>query len=315
MAYECVDLDLVEMSECKDNDFKLFITFKKGSTIREAKRELYQHYVGINKQLDVQLLDAQLQNIKKEVKLERFIGECEDQCNSIINVLARLDLDLPDELFRPPMKVTAAKATELYKKLIMAVATKVEDERIKKEKEERNKEKRMEKLGTMKPTDVFDMAVQQSLEKKLKMDPNINYAAKVVGGNKDEWVKDTSNDAGKGKGQMQGKGKGQGKGKEQGKGKGKGQGQWQGKNKGKGKGKGKSNKGWQQQLQQYQQREGWPKNGFGPGKGPNHQPYHQHQGGKGSKKGKSYGKGKKEGGYGNGKKGKGAGKMNRSSWQ
>ena len=117
------------LTEAKEADFKFSITFKKGCTIREAKRELYHNAVALGEQTEVQVKDAQLLSIRIEVKIKKFISECEDQRNSYNSVLASLDIDLPEELFRPPTKATASKATELYKKLIMAVATKLEGER------------------------------------------------------------------------------------------------------------------------------------------------------------------------------------------
>eukprot|EP00919_Chromeraceae_sp_WS-2016_P074209 GHVR01175568.1.p1 GENE.GHVR01175568.1~~GHVR01175568.1.p1 ORF type:complete len:291 (+),score=67.71 GHVR01175568.1:860-1732(+) len=157
-------------------------------SIREAKKKLYQNYVSMNKQLDLQVAKHQLAQFNEKLNLYIFINDCLTAGREVQFHVNALRIDLPPGLFEPTEKITKTEATILFKTLLKKVAEERAAERKKEEQRKKNEAMKTEVLTKMSPTDLFDRAAVQAVKKAIKADGGINYAAAFTGTVKEECV-------------------------------------------------------------------------------------------------------------------------------
>lgn len=160
-----------------NTDLKMELTVPSGTTIHEAKKLLYTTYIMNQKKLDIVLLQKQRAELRECTALRAF----EASCSAIPRYVApwlTLDLDLDAEHVAPLVdeaKILAA-AKVMYYKAVDQVATKKVKAQTASETMARNKEKVVEKMITMKPSELFNKAVEAQVKVAVNKDKQSSKA-------------------------------------------------------------------------------------------------------------------------------------------
>lgn len=181
LNYDSDDLN-TPFKETTGGDYNYIIKFPQNTSIRDAKKKMYEAFTVVNKQLDLQVMLQQTEQAKAGTDFDSFIKECV-QCGSELEVDVQiLGIDFPPGLFASKESITKATATTLYKKLMVSLALeqkKLETEQARKKKVEAGKVKTLTELA---PKDLFERAVHQAMAKKhVNVDKQVDYTGKHLG--------------------------------------------------------------------------------------------------------------------------------------
>ena len=96
-------------------------------------------------------MECQINDLKKDICLQKFIDECSGTSTDKNKSIRMLDFEIPADLFSEPIKVTADSATLLFKKTVETVASKIDKERILANNKKKQQERRQNKSSNLNP--------------------------------------------------------------------------------------------------------------------------------------------------------------------
>jgi hypothetical protein len=173
LSYDTPLLDTTVLQE----DLAVSWTIVKGTSVREAKKQVYIRSITHQKELDAIIMSEQRASTRVATRQETFVRECGEVpgCELELDIFKDLDLDFDESTHVPGFlpKLDRAKletkAVSLYYKVVEAAAKQKKLQADSKLKAEQKINKVVEAVKKRSPEELFQEAVSREVDMKLQM--------------------------------------------------------------------------------------------------------------------------------------------------